>query len=97
MQPCEALSPSEAMSSVPWIPWPSKKPIQRALRGLSGSPGGIVCPASSPAQALLGTCHAGVDLLVLDLVAPGFRIEAGLPEATAPLQGLEARAQVPDR
>jgi hypothetical protein len=20
---------------VPWIPWPSKKPIQRALRGLS--------------------------------------------------------------
>ena len=47
--------PSEPIWSVPWMPAPSKMPIQRALSGFSGVPPGITLPASEPAQALLGT------------------------------------------
>ena len=57
-QPCDAAEPSEPMSVVPWMPAPSKMPIQRALIGSSG-PGGITLPARSPAQALFGTCQDG--------------------------------------
>ena len=57
-QPWETAWPSEETSSVPWIPAPSKIPIQRALSGSAG-PGGITWPARLPAQAELGTCQEG--------------------------------------
>ena len=47
--------PSEPTWSVPWMPAPSKMPIQRALSGFSGTPPGTTVPARSPAQALFGT------------------------------------------
>ena len=54
-----AAVPSEPMSSVPWMPAPSKMPIQRALSGFSGTPPGTTVPARSPAQSELGTFQAG--------------------------------------
>src|SRR5689334_10021401 len=63
MQPCDAAEPIEPSSDVPWIPAPSKIPIQRALIGLPGSPAGITLPARSPAQAEFGTCQAGLTAL----------------------------------
>ena len=49
MQPCEARVPIEPRSAVPWIPMPPRSPSQRALRGLSGEPPGIVCPKATAA------------------------------------------------
>ena len=60
-QPCDASWPIEpySLGSMPWMPAPPLKAIQRALIGSSG-PGGIVLPASVPAHAEFGTCHEGL-------------------------------------
>ena len=55
--------PIEPLASVPWIPAPSKMPIQRALSGFSAVPPGTTVPARSPAQAEFGTVQAGFTAL----------------------------------
>ena len=62
MQPCEAALPIEPVASVPWMPAPSKMPIQRALIGFDG-PAAPRCPPRSPAQAEFGTCQDGFTAL----------------------------------
>ena len=59
-QPCDALCPMEpySLGSIPWIPAPPLKAIQRALMGSSG-PGGMTFPARSPAHAEFGTYQDG--------------------------------------
>ena len=71
--------PSVQVSSVPWIPAPSKIPSQRALIGFEG-PGGIDCPASEPAQAEFGNVPGRVFRHFLDFVETFGRFEAFLPD-----------------
>src|SRR3954466_11477846 len=63
MQPWDAAVPIDPIASVPWMPAPSKMPIQRALSGLFGGRTGITWPASDPAQELFGTLQAGFTAL----------------------------------
>src|SRR5918911_166392 len=99
MQPWETACPIDQVSSVPCIPAPSKKPIQRALIGLSGSPAGITCPARLRAGRVR---HAPswVHGPVLYVVEAGGRREADL--APRDLEGpdepqvaLEAQPEAP--
>ena len=69
MQPCDAAVPIDQISSVPWMPAPSKKPSQRALIGSAG-PGGMTWPARAPAHELSGTCHDGLICLSLIVYSP---------------------------
>ena len=56
--------PIEPSSSVPWMPAPSKMPIQRALSGLSGAPPGIdLAGEARPPRREFGTCQAGFTAL----------------------------------
>ena len=65
-QPWEAALPSDAVSDVPWMPAPSKMPIQRALIGLSG-PGGIVVAGELAGPVAVRDVPVGFDRLVLDV------------------------------
>ena len=64
---------------MPWIPAPSKIPIQRALIGFEG-PGGIDCPASEPAQSDSGTCQVGFSSFSWIVVEAFRRFEAFLAD-----------------
>src|SRR5206468_342036 len=60
-QPWDAVCPIDpySLGSIPWIPAPPAKPIQRAFIGSCG-PGGITFPASAPAHDEFGTYQDGL-------------------------------------
>ena len=72
--------PSEAISSVPWMPAPSKIPIQRALIGSSG-PGGIdLAGEARRPRRESGTCQDGFSCLSWIVVEACGRLEACLAD-----------------